>query len=74
MDPFSVTIGVSAFPALATERQQLLHQADAALYWGKRHGRTDVQLFDPAGTAWPRTGGRSRSWPRPSSGSPRAAC
>jgi diguanylate cyclase (GGDEF)-like protein len=48
VDPFSVTIGVSAFPALATERQQLLHQADAALYWGKRHGRTDVQLFDPA--------------------------
>jgi diguanylate cyclase (GGDEF)-like protein len=43
---FSVTIGVSAFPELATERQQLLHQADAALYWGKRHGRTDVQLFD----------------------------
>jgi hypothetical protein len=34
--------------SLATERQQLLHQADAALYWGKRHGRTDVQLFDPA--------------------------
>ena len=45
--PFSVTIGVSAFPTLARDRQQLLHQADAALYWGKRHGRTDVQLFDP---------------------------
>jgi diguanylate cyclase (GGDEF)-like protein len=45
--PFSVTIGVSAYPALATDRQQLVHQADAALYWGKRHGRTDVQLFDP---------------------------
>jgi diguanylate cyclase (GGDEF)-like protein len=44
---FSVTIGVSAFPDLALDRQQLLHQADAALYWGKRHGRTDVQLFDP---------------------------
>ncbi len=47
VDGFSVTIGVSAFPELASERQQLLHQADAALYWGKRHGRTDVQLFDP---------------------------
>jgi diguanylate cyclase (GGDEF)-like protein len=46
--PFSLTIGVSAMPALARDRKQLAHQADAALYWGKRHGRTDVQLFDPA--------------------------
>jgi diguanylate cyclase (GGDEF)-like protein len=46
--PFSLTIGVSAFPELAQDRQQLLREADAALYWGKRHGRTDVQLFDPA--------------------------
>ncbi len=45
--PFSVTIGVSAFPTLAGDRQQLIRQADAALYWGKRHGRTDVQVFDP---------------------------
>ena len=47
VDPFSLTIGVSAFPGLAHDRQQLVHQADAALYWGKRHGRTDIQLFDP---------------------------
>jgi diguanylate cyclase (GGDEF)-like protein len=46
--PFSVTIGVSAFPSPAADRQMLLHQADAAMYWGKRHGRTDVQAFDPA--------------------------
>lgn len=46
--PFSMTLGVTAFPELATDRQQLVHQADAALYWGKRHGRTDVQLFDGA--------------------------
>jgi diguanylate cyclase (GGDEF)-like protein len=45
--PFSLTIGVSAMPDLAKDRRQLNHQADAALYWGKRHGRTDVQLFDP---------------------------
>ena len=45
--PFSLTIGVSAMPALARDRKQLIHQADAALYWGKRHGRTDVQVFDP---------------------------
>jgi diguanylate cyclase (GGDEF)-like protein len=45
--PFSVTIGVSAFPTPASDRQMLLHQADAAMYWGKRHGRTDAQVFDP---------------------------
>ena len=47
-DPFSMTIGVSAFPQPAADRQQLIRQADAALYWGKRHGRTEVQAFDPA--------------------------
>lgn len=47
-EPFSVTVGVSAFPDPAADRQQLIHQADAALYWGKRHGRTEVQAFDPS--------------------------
>src|SRR4029079_1015649 len=47
VDPFSLTIGVSAYPCPGTERQQLVHQADGARYWGKRHGRTDIQLFDP---------------------------
>jgi diguanylate cyclase (GGDEF)-like protein len=47
-DPFSITIGVSAFPQPAGDRQQLIRQADAALYWGKRHGRTEVQSFDPS--------------------------
>ncbi len=46
VEAFSVTIGVSALPALAQDRRQLVHQAEAALFWGKRHGRTDVQLFD----------------------------
>ncbi len=46
--PFSVTVGVSSFPSPAADRQMLLHQADAAMYWGKRHGRTDVQMYDPA--------------------------
>ena len=45
---FSVTIGVAAYPDPSADRQQLIHHADAALYWGKRHGRTDVQVFDPA--------------------------
>ncbi len=48
VDAFSMTIGVSAFPEPAADRQQLTHQADAALYWGKRHGRTEVQAFDPS--------------------------
>lgn len=43
---FSLTIGVSILPELARDRRQLVHQAEAALFWGKRHGRTDVQLFD----------------------------
>jgi diguanylate cyclase (GGDEF)-like protein len=45
---FSVTIGISAFPEPSTDRHQIIHHADAALYAGKRHGRTNVQRFDPA--------------------------
>ena len=44
---FSVTIGISAFPGPSTDRHQIIHHADAALYAGKRHGRTNVQRFDP---------------------------
>ncbi len=43
--PFSG--GVSACPLLATTRAQLLAQADAALYWCKRHGRASVDVFHP---------------------------
>ncbi len=46
--PRSFSAGVSACPALATDRRQLMDQADAALNWAKRHGRTSVELFDPA--------------------------
>jgi diguanylate cyclase (GGDEF)-like protein len=45
---FSVTIGISSFPDLSADRHQIIHHADAALYAGKRHGRTNVQRFDPA--------------------------
>jgi EAL domain-containing protein (putative c-di-GMP-specific phosphodiesterase class I) len=38
---------VSACPALATTRAQLYAQADAALYWCKRHGRASIDVFDP---------------------------
>jgi diguanylate cyclase (GGDEF)-like protein len=45
--PFSFSGGVSAYPEPSRDGRRLLRNADAALYWAKRHGRTDVQLFDP---------------------------
>src|SRR3954469_3868665 len=47
VDPFSVSIGVSAFPSPSTQGSQLYRHADAALYWCKRHGRTNAAAFDP---------------------------
>ena len=44
---FSVTIGATAFPEPSDGRQQMILHADAALYAGKRHGRTVVESFDP---------------------------
>ncbi len=45
---FSFSGGISACPQLATTRAQLYSQADAALYWCKRHGRASIDLFHPA--------------------------
>jgi diguanylate cyclase (GGDEF)-like protein len=45
--PFSFSAGLSAYPSPAGDGQRLFRQADAALYWAKKHGRTDVQSFDP---------------------------
>lgn len=39
--------GISACPLLASTRAQLYAQADAALYWCKRHGRASVDVFHP---------------------------
>lgn len=44
--PFSFSAGVSSFPELSTNGARLFRHADAALYWCKRHGRTDVQVYD----------------------------
>jgi diguanylate cyclase (GGDEF)-like protein len=44
---FSITVGVTAYPLPSSDRQQMIHHADAALYAGKRRGRTNVQTFDP---------------------------
>src|SRR5262245_1898250 len=45
--PFSLTIGVSAVPEPTADPRRLYRNADGALYWGKRHGRTTVVGFDP---------------------------
>jgi len=47
IDPFSVSIGVSAVPSPSSEPRFLYGNADAALYWAKRHGRTAVVAYDP---------------------------
>ncbi len=42
----SFSAGIAAIPGLARDRELLYSQADAALYWGKRHGRTCVTVYD----------------------------
>ena len=42
----SFSAGIAAVPGPAHDRETLYSQADAALYWGKRHGRTVVTLYD----------------------------
>jgi diguanylate cyclase (GGDEF)-like protein len=44
---FSFSAGISAYPTPSSNGARLFHQADAALYWAKHHGRTDVQAYDP---------------------------
>jgi diguanylate cyclase (GGDEF)-like protein len=45
---FSFSAGISTFPHPSGDSVRLVHHADAALYWAKRHGRTDIQVYDPA--------------------------
>ncbi len=42
----SFSAGIGSLPGSAYDREALYSQADAALYWGKRHGRTCVTLYD----------------------------
>lgn len=44
---YSFSAGISTYPDLSPDASRLRRQADAALLWAKRHGRTDVQVFDP---------------------------
>ena len=45
--PYSFSAGVSAYPDPSRDGRRLLRNADAAMYWAKRHGRTDIQVYDP---------------------------
>jgi EAL domain-containing protein (putative c-di-GMP-specific phosphodiesterase class I) len=45
--PIPFSVGISACPQYATTRTQLYSQADAALYWCKRHGRASIDVFHP---------------------------
>jgi diguanylate cyclase (GGDEF)-like protein len=47
MRRFSFSAGISTCPSPSPDAIRLTHHADAALYWAKRHGRTDIQVFDP---------------------------
>src|SRR5947208_4353596 len=40
--------GIAEFPRHATEREQLVRCADAALYWGKAHGRGRAAIYTPS--------------------------
>ncbi len=45
--PISFSAGVTACPTFGATRLELTAQADAALYRGKRTGRTVVTIYDP---------------------------
>ncbi len=45
--PISFSAGVTSCPEFASTRLELTAQADAALYRGKRAGRTVVTVYDP---------------------------
>ncbi len=42
----SFSAGIGAGPTPAKDREALYRQADSALFWSKRHGRTCVTIYD----------------------------
>lgn len=44
--PLSASIGIASFPDDASDREDLFHKADGALYWAKYHGKDKVVVFD----------------------------
>jgi len=51
--PWSFTVGISAVPGTATDRATMYREADAALAFGKKHGRTCVSQVDGGGEGGP---------------------
>jgi diguanylate cyclase (GGDEF)-like protein/PAS domain S-box-containing protein len=43
----SASIGISLLPAQASSASQLLHNADVAMYFAKRQGKANYQLYQP---------------------------
>lgn len=42
----SVTIGLASLPTDTSDARDLIRLADAAMYWGKTHGKNQVVLYD----------------------------
>ncbi len=45
--PSAFSSGVSGVPRFSRQRDMVYRQADAALYWAKRHYRGSVEMFEP---------------------------
>ncbi|MCL6472533.1 MAG: diguanylate cyclase [Firmicutes bacterium] len=43
----TVSIGISTYPELAKDKDELLHTTDGALYWAKLNGKNRIQFYDP---------------------------
>jgi diguanylate cyclase (GGDEF)-like protein len=50
LDGITLSGGVSSYPALAQSSQELISQADQALYQAKENGRDQIQVFKPSET------------------------
>jgi diguanylate cyclase (GGDEF)-like protein len=46
-DSWSFTAGISSVPGTASDRATLYREAEAALLYGKKHGRTFVSMYEP---------------------------
>lgn len=43
----TASIGLAAYPAHASDRDDLVRRADGAQYWAKHHGKNRVVVYDP---------------------------
>jgi len=42
----SVSIGISEFHPMDTNKEEIVHRADKALYWAKDHGRDQIAIYE----------------------------